>query len=339
MKILYLSEFPYTDLGGISTHIKAVSTQMKKVGDEVYFLSATDFDGFKLFDKKLVPIKTIYQKLKDINPNVIHIHGFSSFFVANALIASKKLGSKIVYTPHYHPFNFHNRPNMAKAFFYFYLKSAISKADCIVVLSEEEKLFFKSHFQKSHIEVIPNGIVLNRDENFIKKVPAKKNLLFIGRDDTNKRLDFLESFKDYFEKNDIYCKVVSDVKKTSSKYFTYLTNLTDEELKRLYQDAYLVIIPSKYEAFSLVALESLSLGTPVLISDRVQIKSYFDRSLLEINGIFPYDDKEKFLIQLNRIISIDSSDYEIGAKRNIEFAYKFDWSEIARKLRECYQNR
>ena len=55
-------------------------------------------------------------------------------------------------------------------------------------------------------------------------------------------------------------------------------NISNNALAELYIQASLVVIPSKYEAFSYVALEALFCGTPVLMSDRVRIADYLSGS-------------------------------------------------------------
>ncbi len=70
-------------------------------------------------------------------------------------------------------------------------------------------------------------------------------------------------------------------------------NIPFEELCSLYAKASLLVVPSRYEAFSYAALEALSYGTPVLLSDRVRIADY----LTNINGIsiFKYQNFKEFV--------------------------------------------
>ena len=84
------------------------------------------------------------------------------------------------------------------------------------------------------------------------------------------------------------------------KDFIIHTDITDEELNALYDEASLVVIPSRYEAFSYVALEAFAHGTPVVMSDRVQIASY----LAGKTGysIFKYNDYSDFLKAVDRTI-------------------------------------
>jgi glycosyltransferase involved in cell wall biosynthesis len=79
------------------------------------------------------------------------------------------------------------------------------------------------------------------------------------------------------------------------------------ELATLYAKASLVVIPSKYEAFSYAALEALSYGTPVLLSERVRIADYLDG----VKGfqIFHYGDHTDFLnkiaLSLGMVVETD----------------------------------
>ena len=62
----------------------------------------------------------------------------------------------------------------------------------------------------------------------------------------------------------------------------------------LYSTASLTIVPSRYEAFSYTAMESLCAGTPILLSNRVRIADF----LTDVSGITIYDfNDQKSLVE------------------------------------------
>ncbi len=266
------------------------------------------------------------------------MHGFSSFFVYQCLSAVKKIlpNAKLIYTPHYHPFRYHTHPLLASVFFHVFLKRSFKYIDTLVVLTESEKDFFVQYFDENKIKMIPNGITRSLTLR-AKEKPDENSILFIGRDDHNKRLDFIESQRTYFECHHIKCHIVTNEEKVSNDIFIYYKDLSSTQLKKLYEKCTLLVVPSKYEAFSLVALEAMSYGTPILISDHVQMKSYLSDND-EFNKIFKYDDNKDFQNKLTSILQIDPKSYKELANKNIQFSKSFEWNKIVEELLVLYSS-
>lgn len=61
-------------------------------------------------------LRHLYRKLKAKDFDIIHIHGFADFSATQAIIIAKLLGKKIVYSPHFHPFQYLQHPNLGNYF-------------------------------------------------------------------------------------------------------------------------------------------------------------------------------------------------------------------------------
>jgi len=337
MIILFISEHSHTEIGGIANHIYNVGKTLEKQGIKIVYLNAQELSDISIFNKKIVFKRTLRKYFESILPDVVHIHGFSSFFVNVCLSVSKKIlpNAKLVYTPHYHPFSYHTHPLLATLFFHAFLKKSLENIDALIALTQTEQAFFEQYINVDKIQIIPNGINIPLSVK-VKKKPKKNNLLFIGRDDHNKRLDFLLNQKDIFRERAIHCNIVTDQKKLSDEVFSYYSNLSESQLEDLYRNCAVLVIPSKYEAFSIVALEAMAWGTPILISDRVQIKSYLlDKG--KFNKIFRYDDASDFIEKLESILNLSAEAYQQLAKKNIEFTKSFDWGLVVKKLLLIYK--
>ncbi|MDH0291985.1 glycosyltransferase family 4 protein [Pseudomonas sp. GD04087] len=103
------------------------------------------------------------------------------------------------------------------------------------------------------------------------KANTIKNILFVGRLDRQKGFDILyEAFKSkdlkefhlYVAGNSVLCD--SEYKSTAN--VTFLGWQSRDALPSMYEDADLTIVPSRWEGFGFVAIESLARGTPVLAS-------------------------------------------------------------------------
>ena len=219
---------------------------------------------------------------------MVHVNGYTSFNVFQSLLMARLLHKRMVYTAHWHPFRMLRRPLLGKLFYYVLIRPFLGAVRRIVTINSEDTAFFG--FAKDKVRRIPHW---NRFEDADLPPAVEKNkrmILFIGRFNAyNKGFDYLYHLPE--GEYDIHCVGRGDVEARSD--MTIHTNIPDEELNDLYARASLVVIPSMYEAFSYVALEALTMNTPVLMSDRVRIADY----LGDCQGVevFPFGDYDAFV--------------------------------------------
>ena len=104
----------------------------------------------------------------------------------------------------------------------------------------------------------------------------------------------------------------------------FLGQLSLSEMAELYYGAVAVVIPSLlYETFGYVAVESLSLGTPVIVHDCGALPELVDASR---GGLTYRSDDE--LLQAMRLLAEDSDFRRQLSERGLEAAGKV-WSEEA----------
>ncbi len=328
MRILFVSDTSATASGGIETHINRLGDSLvTSSGDtQVQHLLAESIRYLLFFGKSIVGRRRLIQEIRRAEPQVVHIHGFASFFVALAISVCSQLRLPIVYTPHYHPFSTLRLPMLGSLFFQVFLRRQLAKVDQLIALTEEEKVFFQKYIAANKIDVLPNGI--DRME-FVENKADRTwgQLLFVGRNVPNKRIDFLLGQKDFFLRHQLKVVLVSDINRESDEVFEILKHIPFQTLKKLYREAGALVLPSKYEAFGIVVLEALASGMPVVISDRVQIKEYLQQE--ESVFVFEYDDEQSFQSQVVAVL----------AKRgSLQFPdlTSYDWSAIAEKLQKIY---
>lgn len=226
----------------------------------------------KLFKKAIANPFGVANEVRSKNIDIIFVHGFTSFLPAAALFAKYMCDVILVWQPHYHPFADHKHPFLARAFFYLFNYFTSKLADLIIVVSERERRFFLKFNARVSLIPWPSEKSSYKER---KSAAARKFALFVGRNDENKNLNFIldniEIIKKYVDK----CVIVSNFSKQDSAFisdfFDIRSSITDDELERLYADATFTIVPSKYESYSLVCLESVLAGTPAIVSEGVQI--------------------------------------------------------------------
>lgn len=300
IRLLFISDFSLSKNGGIETHIKEIAQQLAvRGGYEIGYLIGEELEPQKVLGKNFISGSVLKKRIAELRPDFVHIHGFASVFIAQALAICQKLRLRITYTPHYHPFYALGRPGIGFFFYHAFHKRLISKVDALIALTNYEKNFFQKILPDDRIHVIPNGSGMTTGGASGNE--RRHAVLFVGRNDHNKRLDFLLNQKEFFLTHQLKCLVVTGDRCENEGPFEFFRNVSQEKLGELYETVKVVCIPSKYEAFSLVALEALSKNTAVIASDRVQIKEYFENKWYFT--IFAYNNQDDFQKKLKMLLT------------------------------------
>lgn len=245
----------------------------------------------------------LYPYINRMEDNIIHI----SYCKGKELLSllGEYFGFKVLLTWHYSSwvdyflfeqldevfFKFNNQVHLSeKEESYFSLYNEEKKmleqyCDHIIAVANHSAFFLKKYYTLSNIpiSVVYNSLPYNAVEkinDFRSKLhisPNEKIILFVGRIDHNKNLDFLvKAFNIIFENNKDVCLLVvgkGDYDQVFHYAYPNLRNiiftgfLNKEELESFYQIADIGIIPSKYEEFGYVALEMMMHGIPIIANE------------------------------------------------------------------------
>lgn len=243
--------------------------------------------------------------------DVVHINGYAAFIVFQAILSAALHKKKIVYTAHWHPFQYLAHPGRGKLFFNCLIKPMVKHfADVVITLNNEDTAFFSTFH--NNVVRIPHWSTLHHQMN--SKIEKDPNMiLFVGRlFDDNKGLDHLF----HLPEGKYKIHIVGAGEKELRSDMIHHVNISTEELEMLYSKASLLVVPSRYEAFSYVALEALLYNTPVLLSDRVRIADYLEGT--SGVSVFQYRDYKGFTekvescmgdeVDLNKVEYIFSED-------------------------------
>ena len=322
MKVLLFAENPPSIYGGIERHCLNLINLFYDSEVNITMISKNDIPYYyiKGINKIVLKKKCLKKIIINSQCDVIHIHGFASIAVYQVLKVALKLHIKTIYTGHFHPFKTLDNPFLGKCFFNFFLSPTLSKIDHIITINNEDTLFFKKY--NNHITMIPNWLQTINCNGI--KVKQKSNMiLFVGRNDRNKSPEYLIDIPKEYE---VHC-VTNSTKKLRNDFIIH-KKITDFELNKLYQQTSLLVVPSRYEAFSYVVLESLIKGTPILISDQVRIIDHLDG----ISGItvFKYGDKNDFLQKIKIAMQ-----QPVNVKKIMD---RFNLNIIRKQLLNIYQS-
>jgi D-inositol-3-phosphate glycosyltransferase len=247
-------------------------------------------------------------------------------------------------------------------------KRVLARADRVVVatLAEQTQLRFLYKANERKLDIIPPGVDTSHfypipsDEakQFLGLKPDDRMVLFVGRIEPLKGVDTLIeamsclNLKDH--KLPVHLAIIGGEPDASpeemSIEMTRLQNLCDElamgqtvvflgkrgqdTLPYYYSAAEVLVMPSHYESFGMVALEAMACGTPVLASDVGGL------GFLVQDGETGYTVPDGEPDQLCEKLSLLLGDHNLRQKmgqRAEEVAQSYDWKKVAIKIVDVYE--
>ncbi len=203
------------------------------------------------------------------------------------------------------------------------------------------------------IHYIPNGVIeenIDFDYNVEKNkyaLPDEKIVLFMGRHVWEKGLDvFADSIPKILEKHP-YAKFVITGKgymtdQVKAKVYEYGVShkvlftgfIDDDSLKRLIRVSDILVVPSRYEPFGIVALEGMINKVPVVVSDVGGLAEIISH---EYNGMKAYvDNPDSVFYCVDRIFSDSMLRDNIVKNAYYEAKNKYSWNKIAKDTLNLY---
>lgn len=151
----------------------------------------------------------------------------------------------------------------------------INKSSRNLVLTDYEASAVKKIRIKSPSTKLPNGLAIRGEVSPYQN--ASKRIIFCSRLDKRKGVDKFIHLAEHFKESDLSFEIYgpdggelnfvkSEIKnKNISNTLKYKGSLPSNEVQNMLQHVDLLILPSKDEPFPMVILESLAVGTQVLV--------------------------------------------------------------------------
>lgn len=302
-KVLLLPQHArYTNGGGIMRYCEQLGNLFKN-DNEFEIVLARDLPYPHRLWGAVYNLNELSDVIEKLDCDIVHVNGFATLGVPQAIKIAKNLGKKVVLTPHWHPFWALKHKFLGKWFFNLKIKPVLKYVDGIVTFNSEDTKFYKSLGR--NVYKIPHWMMVS-PSNIYSDIKKKNMILFVGGrlNESNKGTDYLYKLPE--GEYDIHFVGVGEVPLRSD--ITVHSHISDEELLDLYKESSLVVVPSRYESFSYVTLEALSTGTPVVISDRVRIGDYLEKC--PMCKIFKYGDYNDFIKSVETQIGVNYSVWE-----------------------------
>lgn len=326
IKILQIRETPMTKCSGIDANCQGLISLFEG-DDKICMLPTVDYTKHNepILHQSWLDEDEICRSIEKYNPDVVHVHGAFSFTLPVAVKCARKYKKKIVFSGHFHPFYALRRPFMGRLFFNLITRRVLKKIDLVFTINDEDTTLM-SKYHKNVVR-LPHW---SKFEN-LSDMESKQNnmILLVGRlDETNKGVEHLYHLPEGKYEIHLVGRGNINLRSDMIKH----EGISDSELKTLYQKASLLVVPSRYEAFSYASIEALCNYTPVVMSDRVRIADH----LTGIKGykVFNYQDYEGFCNAVEQTIgqSVEVDKVmDVFKPENIKEVYKNSYLSLFNK--------
>ncbi len=266
-----------------------------------------EIDGIKLFrvcgrtlpiypDYKfcIFPLREVRRIINEFEPDVIDLNSHYPIGMS-ALVCAKKRGIPTIGTVHVQPENMLMAVQKARFMLpilermaWFYIITVFNRCDHVTSVSQTAINMLREHGLTVDARPISSGIDLkvfkpgNNGDHLREKfsIPSKPVVLYTGRISGEKRLDVLvRAMPLVLEKTDAHLVICGSgrekinmenlVEKLGiSDNVTFTGFLSNEEFPDIYNIADLFAIPSESELQSIVTLEALASGLPVVAANK-----------------------------------------------------------------------
>ena len=289
--------------------------------------------------------------------DVVHVHGLWEEIQHLAARSAQRHNVPYVIAPHgmLDPWSLRQRPLKKRLYMHLRLRRHLNRAAALHFTSDEERDRTAPLRLRPRAIVEPNGIDLNEFTALPARgtarqrhnVPPGLMILFLGRLHPKKGLDLLipafaraslpgatlviagppdsEAYESELK------QLVKHHQLASRVTFTGMLHGLDR--LALLADADLMILPSHHENFGIVVAEALACGTPVLVSDQVNI--HRDISDAGVGAVFPLDINV-IADELKRWGSDEELRGDTATRAAFVARALYDWTAIARRWIDHY---
>jgi D-inositol-3-phosphate glycosyltransferase len=246
-------------------------------------------------------------------------------------------------------------------------KQVLRRADRVIVatIAELTQLRFLYRANASKLVVIPPGVDVSHfypipaDEAkmYVGLKPEDRMVLYVGRIEPLKGLDTLIQAMSSLELSDhdrVHLAIIGGDPAASPREMSaemarlqklcddlsvgqtvvFLGKRDQDKLPYYYSAAELVVMPSHYESFGMVALEAMACGTPVIASE-VGGLAYLVKDG-ETGFTIPDQEPDMLCEKISWLLN-DRELHATMSQQAVEYAQDYAWEKIARQIVDVYK--
>lgn len=368
MNIALVSPYDFSYPGGVVRHISNLEYQFTRMGHVVKIIApaSNHVDGY---GDRFIPIGkprpiptsgsiaritislTLTNKVKKVLEkekfDIIHLHEpLAPTLCTTVLRLSKTVNIGTFHATESRPSYRWSKPIFVDMFF----KKWFKKLDGRIAVSKPAMDFINKHFPATY-DIIPNGIDLKHFSPDVAPLPefqdGKTNILFVGRIEKRKGLEYLLKAYKLIKPNYPDCRLIvvgpgtrmrkkyeSEIVDSEIPDVIFIGNVDYNQLPRYYRTADIFCAPATgHESFGIVLLEAMATGKPVIASN---ISGYASLISNGIDGLLVPPKQEVPLAQA--IIDLKKNEnlrLQLGEKGRVK-SLNYGWDKISQKVMDCY---
>lgn len=290
--------------------------------------------------------KAINEEIKTNKPDIIHA---GHIWILSSIAADT--GIKTIITAHGTDIIGHQKDTK----FHSYTNNAVDKCDKIITISNDNKKLVETLFdiEEERVCLMKNGY--NPEKFYIDENAKKEEILarfnienkyekivcFAGKLTKIKGIDTLLKANKLYDdgktltlisgNGELFNELNRLKDELGLKNTYFLGNQTHDTLRDIYNIADVSIVPSRVEAFGLVAVEALACGTPVIASNQGGLPEIIND---EVGMIFTVDNEKELAAD---ILKVFITKYD--AKKLNKYVFdKYSQESLIDDLIDLYQN-
>lgn len=237
-------------------------------------------------------------------------------------------------------------------------RNIVARADAIVTASSHERTLLERYYgaDPARIHTVPCGIDLDlfrpRDQAVARRElgldPARPVILWVGRLEKLKGVDILLGACAQLDEQDFTLLIVGGDDRAAplrgeleaqaaaegiAANVRFEGAVAHDVLPLYYSAADVVVVPSYYESFGLVAVEAMACGTPVVAS---RVGGLVSTVIDGVNGfLIPWRCPEPFAEKLEVLLNNPElrANFSASARRSVE---RYRWSRVGAEMAALY---
>ncbi|MFP3950007.1 MAG: glycosyltransferase family 4 protein [Candidatus Micrarchaeia archaeon] len=356
MKITQVVHSFPPEIGGVERHTYELSRYLGKMGEDV--VVHTTVEGGKQekfavkqhwglrfpFFSSVVWVPFLGLKLAMEDTDVYVSHGYGSLMPFCAAVASIITGKPFVFTVHGYP----QLSGLGRIAQWIYRNTVarvvLWRAKKIIVVSREAKYYLQGQASKNKLVYIPNGV----DTNEFRCPPFTEGeyITYVGRLDKDKRVGMLINAIGKMRGNEKLLVAGNDEGERPGlvelaknlKVDAEFTKVGPDEMPQVYCYSKAIVLPSRYEGFSLVWLEAMASGRPMFSTPVGQAPELFREVYGENAEKFLFPDEDGLIDRLNYFIENEEEFAELVERAQEIVKKRYSWKAMAEKTLNVYES-
>ncbi|MCK4319959.1 glycosyltransferase family 4 protein [Candidatus Micrarchaeota archaeon] len=363
MKIAQVVHLFYPATGGIEHHVFHIARELAKKGNDVQVFTSLlegtkkeeEMDGinirrywslnFPLFSSvRFSPF--LFCELLKADVDVYASHGYGSLMPLIASLAAFIKRKPFIFTLHGYP-NLKGKKRVFQWFYKYFIASIFLRiAKKVIVVSKSSIPLIEKEVDKDKIVYIANGI---NEKEFLCKSFLEKNVIsYIGRLDEDKGIDrLIKAFafvKRQFPKLQLLiCGKDEGIKSkleglaNELKVEAIFTEVPYSRIKEIYCRSKMVVLPSRYEGFSLVWLEAMASGRPMFSTPVGDAPILFDQAYGKEKWKFLFRNEVELAERLKYFLVNEKQMKKTVEKAEYIVKEEYSWENVALITKKTYE--